>query len=170
MFLGDLVATGKAAHPAMYNINGYLHGEANAQLSMSCIVGERPVGLQVPTPSPVRHGTAFCGLLFQQDFLVLTSSTRVANRYPRAGPLGRHNCASTAAKDFAFSFCLWQNTNSLQMVTVGTHTHTHTQRERAKKVLLLHVNVGNLLRLCKTLEVLQVNILKALTRLCYQDY
>ena len=44
------------------------------QLSMSQTVGEGPGG---PTPSPVGHGTASCGLLVlpQENFPVLTSTT-----------------------------------------------------------------------------------------------
>jgi len=44
------------------------------------------MGLQVPTPSPVRHGTASCRLLVlsQEDLPALTHSTGVAHRCPSA--------------------------------------------------------------------------------------
>ena len=55
----------------------------------------------MPTPSPVRHGTALL-VLSQEDLLVLTPSIRVVHKYPSIGSLGRRDRASMAAEGFAF--------------------------------------------------------------------
>ena len=58
----------------------------------------------MPTPSPVGHGTASCGLLvlLQENFPALTPNTY---RCPSAGLLGRHDCASMTVEGFAFALC-----------------------------------------------------------------
>ena len=62
---GDLVSTGKAAHPFVY---GYLvfTGEAGLSVSLeypSQIIGEVQLELWVPRPSLMTHGTASCRIL-----------------------------------------------------------------------------------------------------------
>jgi len=63
---------------------------------------------------PVRHGTSSCRLLaLPENLQALTHSTRVVQRCPSAGSLGRHD-HSAAAKGFAFkcvihiTYCLSQ--------------------------------------------------------------
>ena len=83
-------------------------GEVNANCPCLTQHVKFQVGLWVPTPSPVGHGTTSCRLLVlpQGDLPVLTPSTRVAHRCPSASSLGRRYLASMAAEGFTLCVCV----------------------------------------------------------------
>ena len=62
-------------------VSGYLVLTGEAITNCPCLTQrvKGPGGTQVPTPSPVRHGTTSCGLLVlpQEDLPALTPSTDV---------------------------------------------------------------------------------------------
>ena len=74
---GGLVPTGGSS-PLSCNINGYL---GKQMLNFKCLIEHLnvQVGLRGTTPSPVRHGTASCGLLVlpQEGIPALTHSAQV---------------------------------------------------------------------------------------------